>query len=153
MSILNPDSGHAPGLPAVTHRALLGAVPLALATPVRAAALPPMASADTPVLRLFRHWDALRADTEDRSRPMSDEELEARIKRLHALELRWKASQRPASRTLRPKLSPYRVTETLNLTPGSLANARPKSACLYDRPAFLRWRARRKADGAILVIT
>ena len=86
MSIFNPDAGHAPGLPAVTRRALLGAVPLALATPVRAAALPPMASAETPVLRLFRQWDALRADTEDRSRPMSDEELEARIERLHALE-------------------------------------------------------------------
>lgn len=98
----NPTFGHAPTLPGVSRRSLLRAAPALLAPALLAS--PALAAAgedpDTPVLALFRAWDALHADLET----IPDEEVEAAAERLHAMERRILAEPATGLRDLAAKV-------------------------------------------------
>jgi hypothetical protein len=89
MTLSNPSSGHDPALPSLTRRSLLRASPALLAPCLLAG--PALAEAETPILRLFREWDAAEADVNDRDLPIDDAELDRAVESIHALEERIEA--------------------------------------------------------------
>ena len=89
MTLSNPSSGHATGLPAVTRRSLLRASPALLAPSLLAG--PALASADTPILRLFREWDAAEAAANCSEWPLGDDDLDSAVDGISTLEERIEA--------------------------------------------------------------
>ena len=82
MTSTNATSANAPALPAVTRRTLFGALPFACAGAAMAqAGDDPL---ETPVLRLFREWEAMCAAHDAMPGDIPDEAFYER----HALELR-----------------------------------------------------------------
>ena len=71
--------------PAVTRRSLLRASPTLLAPCILAG--PALAEVETPIMRLFREWDAAEAEVNASDWPL-DEDLDEAVEGIHSLEER-----------------------------------------------------------------
>ena len=89
MTLSTPASGHAPALSAVSRRSLLRASPALLAPSLLAG--PALASGDTPILRLFREWDAAEAAANNSDWPLGDDDLDSGVDGISTLEERIEA--------------------------------------------------------------